>query len=152
MRWRNLAAAFTLVATFSVSAPARAGYLDDAGWGALTAVANLGYMPAKLVYSMMGGLTGGLAYAATAGDLETAQNVWTTSMGGTYVLTPRMMQGHDPIAFAYYPAARPTTATAAATTSDDSGWSAAEMPGDSIEGSELGSSGRPLDEQPAGGF
>jgi hypothetical protein len=139
-----------LAATFGVSTPARAGYLDDAGWGALTAVANLGYMPVKLVYSLMGGITGGLAYAATAGDLDTAQNVWTTSMGGTYVLTPRMMQGMDPVAFAYYPVAKPTTATAAAP-ADDSGWSTAEMPNDSLEGSELGSS-RPLEEQPAGGF
>lgn len=150
MRWRNLAVACALVGTLAASAPARAGYLEDAGWGALTAVTNIVYMPAKLVYSMFGGLTGGLAYGLTAGDMETAQNVWTTTMGGTYVITPRMMQGQDPIAFAYYPTAKSPTATAA--TQDDAGWSTAELPNDSLEGSSLGSSTRPLEEQPAGGF
>ena len=44
-------------------------------------------------------------YRPTLGDLDTAQNIWTTSMGGTYVLTPRNLRGEDPVAFAYYPEA-----------------------------------------------
>jgi hypothetical protein len=57
-------------------------------------------MPVKTVYSVLGGLTGGFAYACTAGDLDTATEIWAMSMGGTYVLTPAMIRGEDPIAFA----------------------------------------------------
>jgi hypothetical protein len=104
----------------------------------------------KLCYSLIGGVTGGLAYGLTAGDFQTAQNVWTTTMGGTYVLTPRNLRGEDPIAFAYYPTPAPAAATAAA--QDDAGWTAAEMPQESIGGAALGSTGGGLDERPAAGF
>ena len=59
--------------------------------------------PAKVTYSLLGGLTGGFAYALTGGDLQTAETVWVTTMGGTYVVTPRMLQGEDPIAFSGTP-------------------------------------------------
>jgi hypothetical protein len=89
----------------ATAGPARAEFLEDAGWGVLTVFSNLGYMPLKLVYSTLGGVTGGLAYVCTAGHMETAQNIWVTSMGGTYVLTPGMLKGQDPIAFAGTPSA-----------------------------------------------
>ncbi|MFN8543134.1 MAG: hypothetical protein U0807_02855 [Candidatus Binatia bacterium] len=83
-----------------VAGPARADeYANEAGWGALAAVANLGYMPAKLAYAGIGGLTGGLAWLCTFGDTQTAEAVWEHALGGTYVLTPRMMRGDDSIAF-----------------------------------------------------
>ena len=144
--WRKLVVVCALAGALGVSTPARAGYLEDAGWGSLSALANLGYIPGKLVYSMMGGLTGGLAYGLTLGDLDTAQNIWTTSMGGTYVLTPRMLRGEDPVAFAYYPEPKPLAATGAPL--DDAGWTAAEMPGDSLGGATVGSSGGKLQEAP----
>jgi len=149
--WRKLVVVCALATVVGSAAPARAGYLEDAGWGSLAAISNLGYIPAKLVYSVLGGVTGGLAYGLTLGDLDTAQNVWTTSMGGTYVLTPRNLRGEDPIAFAYYPTAKPLASTAPA---DDAGWTTAEMPGDSLDGASVGSapSGGKLEEHPAGGF
>lgn len=104
-RLQRLAGAVVLAATLGGVEPARAEFLEDAGWGALTVLTNLGYMPAKLVYAAFGGLTGGLAYGLTAGDFQTAETIWGTSMGGTYVLTPRMLQGHDPIMFAGVPGA-----------------------------------------------
>lgn len=96
----GLAATAALAATLTTAAPARAGFLEDAGWGSLTVLTNVVYMPAKMVYSAVGGLTGGLAYALTVGDLKTAETVWVTAMGGTYVVTPRMLQGEEPISFA----------------------------------------------------
>jgi hypothetical protein len=102
-------ATVALVGALATVQPARAGYLEDAGWGTLTVLTNLVYMPAKLVYATFGGLTGGLAYGLTAGDLQTAQTVWVTTMGGTYVVTPGMLQGQDPIAFT----GTPSTATSA---------------------------------------
>ena len=146
--WRKVAVVCALAGALGVS-PARAGYLEDAGWGSLAALSNLAYIPAKLVYSVMGGVTGGLAYGLTLGDLDTAQNVWTTSMGGTYVLTPRNLRGEEPIAFVYYPEPRPLATTAPA---DDAGWTTAEMPGEPKAGATVGSSSGKLEEQPAGGF
>jgi hypothetical protein len=96
-------AAVALVAGLAIARPAAAGSPEDAGWGALSVLTNLVYMPAKLVYATLGGLTGGLVYGLTAGDLQTAQAVWTTTMGGTYVVTPGMLQGQEPIAFSGTP-------------------------------------------------
>lgn len=80
--------------------PARATtYLGDAGWGVASALANVGYMPAKLIYAAFGGLTGGLAYACTAGDSQVADTIWRASLGGTYVITPAALKGESGIAF-----------------------------------------------------
>jgi hypothetical protein len=147
--WRKLVVACALAGALGGSSPAQAGYLEDAGWGSLSAVSNLGYIPAKLTYSLLGGLTGGLAYGLTLGDVDTAQNIWTTSMGGTYVLTPRMLRGEDAVAFAYYPEPKPLAVSAP---QDDAGWTAAELPGESLGGAAVGSSGGKLEEQPAAGF
>ena len=108
--WRIPIGALALVAALTAARPARAGYLEDAGWGSLTVLSNVVYMPAKLCYATLGGLTGGLAFALTGGDLQTAETVWVTTMGGTYVITPSMLQGQEPIAFSGTPAASGTTA------------------------------------------
>ena len=108
--WRIPIGALVLVAALAAARPVRAGYLEDAGWGSLTVLSNVVYMPAKLCYATLGGLTGGLAFALTAGDLQTAETVWVTTMGGTYVVTPGMLQGQDPIAFTGTPAAAATAA------------------------------------------
>jgi hypothetical protein len=102
-RRRGFTAVLALGACLATAAPARAGYLEDAGWGTLTVLTNVVYMPAKITYALLGGLTGGVAFALTGGDLKTAETVWVTSMGGTYVVTPRMLQGEDSIAFAGTP-------------------------------------------------
>ncbi|TMB59464.1 MAG: hypothetical protein E6J56_00160, partial [Deltaproteobacteria bacterium] len=94
-RTRGCAAVLALGACLGTATPARAGYLEDAGWGTLTVLTNVVYMPAKITYAVLGGLTGGFAFALTGGDLKTAETVWVTSMGGTYVVTPRMLQGED---------------------------------------------------------
>jgi hypothetical protein len=108
--WKAAAAAATLVVGLVGARPAHAGYLEDAGWGSLTVLTNVVYMPAKLIYATAGALTGGLAFALTGGDLGTAETVWVTSMGGTYVVTPSMLQGQDPIAFTGTPNAAGATA------------------------------------------
>jgi hypothetical protein len=102
--------ALVLGGSLSAATPARADFLGDAGWGALTVLTNVVYMPAKLVYATLGGVTGGLAFGLTGGSFSTAETVWVTSMGGTYVITPRMLQGEDPIAFVGTPTPAETTA------------------------------------------
>jgi hypothetical protein len=102
-RGRFLAGALALTLGLIVARPARAAYGDDAGWGALAVLGNVVYMPVKITYAALGGLTGGLAFAFTGGDLETAERIWVASLGGTYVLTPPMLRGEAPIAFAGMP-------------------------------------------------
>ncbi|HLK12207.1 MAG TPA: hypothetical protein VKW76_12585 [Candidatus Binatia bacterium] len=101
--WRMGMAAAGLLGVLAAATPARAdsaGSWEDAGWGTLAVLSNVVYMPAKVVYATLGGLTGGLAFACTGGDLQTAENVWVPSLGGTYVITPRMLRGEDDIQFA----------------------------------------------------
>lgn len=92
--------ALTLALCLSLPAnPARADFASDAGYGALATLANLFYMPTKILYSGFGACVGGLAYVAAAGDAEAARGVWSPTMGGDYVLTGAMLRGEDPILF-----------------------------------------------------
>lgn len=105
----TVVAALVLAASFGTARPARAEFLEDAGWGMLTVLANLVYMPTKVTYATLGGLTGGLAFAMTGGSLDTAETVWVTSMGGTYAVTPSMLRGDESIAFAGMPSSEATS-------------------------------------------
>ncbi len=88
---------------FFLALPPRAGaverFLEDAGGGVAAVFVNVGYMPVKLVYALLGGLTGGLAYGLTGGNYSIAQSIWTPSLGGTYVVTPAMLRGDESIYF-----------------------------------------------------
>ena len=101
--WRGVVAAAVLAASLGSAQPARAGFLEDAGWGSLTVLSNVVYMPVKLVYATLGGLTGGIALGLTGGDLDVAETIWVTSMGGNYVLTPPMLRGEETISIAGTP-------------------------------------------------
>ncbi len=77
---------------------------SQVGWGALAVAGNLLYVPAKLAYAGIGGVTGGLAYGLTGGDGATARQIWEPSLGGDYFLTPDMIQGQEGVSFAGAPA------------------------------------------------
>jgi hypothetical protein len=80
-------------------AAAEQSYGAQMGWGTLAMGTNLLYMPAKLVYVVLGGMTGGLAYLLTFGNEEAANLVWSPSLGGTYVITPAMLRGEESILY-----------------------------------------------------
>ena len=101
--WRGFVAAAVVAASLGSAQPARAGFLEDAGWGSLTVLSNVVYMPVKLVYATLGGLTGGIALGLTGGDLDVAETIWITSLGGNYVLTPGMLRGEETISIAGTP-------------------------------------------------
>jgi hypothetical protein len=69
------------------------------GVGAGTVVGNVLYIPAKLVYGILGGVAGGAGWALTGGNTEVANTIWRSSLGGDYVLTPNMVAGQDPVHF-----------------------------------------------------
>jgi hypothetical protein len=70
-----------------------------AGYGAASVASNVLYIPAKLVYGVLGGLVGGATYLLTAGNSQTADTVWRSSLGGDWVVTPAMIQGKQPLHF-----------------------------------------------------
>src|SRR3984893_5406725 len=69
------------------------------GVGAGTLFGNVLYIPAKLVYGILGGVAGGAGWALTGGNTQVANTIWRSSLGGDYVLTPNMVAGQDPIHF-----------------------------------------------------
>jgi hypothetical protein len=126
-----------------------------AGYGAGALLCNVLYIPAKLVYALLGGLVGGGTYLITAGNQQAANTVWRSALGGDYVVTPQMLAGQQPINFSGPTdtpptAAEPVTSTSAgATTTASSGGVAPITPlpassnGTSANASSAG--GQPLD-------
>src|SRR6266849_9546396 len=69
------------------------------GYGVGALFANVLYVPAKLVYAILGGLVGGGTYLITAGNKQAADTVWRSAFGGDYVVTPQMLAGEQPLNF-----------------------------------------------------
>jgi hypothetical protein len=123
------------------------------GYGVGALFANVLYVPAKLVYAILGGLVGGGTYLITAGNKQAADTVWRSAFGGDYVVTPQMLAGEQPINFSgptQTPPENipPPTSTSATSSSANYGSVAPIAPippsGSSASGSSS-SSGQPLD-------
>ena len=97
--WKRAVAVAAFAVVIGNAQPARAAFWEDAGWGTLTVLSNVLYMPAKLVYATLGGVTGGLAYGVTLGNLDVASKIWVPSLAGTYVVTPSMLRGEEAVRF-----------------------------------------------------
>ncbi len=69
------------------------------GWGMAAVGTNIGYMPAKMLYALGGGLVGLLAWGVTAGNDDVAMGVLQPALGGTWVVTPEMLRGEYPVMF-----------------------------------------------------
>ena len=75
------------------------GSASSAAMGAAAAVSSILYFPLKAVFAIGGGIVGGLAYAFSGGNENAAKSIWTTSMYGTYIITPDHLRGDKPIRF-----------------------------------------------------
>jgi len=64
-----------------------------------TVLANVVYVPAKVVFAGVGAVTSGLAYVLTLGDSSASGSIWNASVNGTYVVTPNMIEGKEPAHF-----------------------------------------------------
>jgi hypothetical protein len=69
------------------------------GWGMAAVGTNIGYIPAKMIYATSGGLVGLLAWGVTLGNDEVAMGILQPALSGTWVLTPEMLRGEQPIMF-----------------------------------------------------
>lgn len=75
------------------------GSASGAGMQLASAFSTLLYLPLKLAFALAGGIVGGLTYAFTGGNEIAAKSVWTTSMYGSYIITPDQLRGDKPIRF-----------------------------------------------------
>ena len=121
------------------------------GYGVGALFVNILYVPAKLVYAILGGLVGGGTYLITAGNKQAADTVWRSAWGGDYVVTPQMLAGEQPLNFSG-PTGTPPENTPPATSTSASSSSAnygsvapiAPIPSSGSSAS-ASSSGQPLD-------
>lgn len=75
------------------------GSASSAGMQAAAGISTLLYLPLKAAFAISGGIVGGLAYVFSGGNEQAAKSIWTTSLYGTYILTPDHLQGNRPIRF-----------------------------------------------------
>ncbi len=80
-------------------ASSEGGSASSAGMGVAAGLSSLLYFPLKAVFAIGGGIVGGLAYAFSGGNENAAKSIWTTSMYGTYIITPDHLRGDKPIRF-----------------------------------------------------
>jgi hypothetical protein len=80
------------------------GTAKGAGLQAASWLLTIPYGAVKVAFAIVGGVTGGLTYAFSGGNLDAAKSVWQTSMYGTYVITPDHLKGDQPIRFLGVPA------------------------------------------------
>ena len=80
------------------------GTPSGAGLQAASWILTVPYGAAKVAFAILGGIVGGLTWALSGGNSEAAKSVWTTSMYGTYVITPEHLKGDKPIRFLGVPA------------------------------------------------
>ncbi len=78
---------------------AEGGTASGAGLGAGSFLLTIPYGVAKVAFALGGSIVGGLAYLFSGADEQAAKKVWTTSMYGTYVITPDHLKGNQPVRF-----------------------------------------------------
>jgi hypothetical protein len=81
------------------SASTEGGDTSSAGMQVAAGASTLLYFPLKAAFAISGGIVGGLAYAFSGGNEQVAKSIWTTSLYGTYIITPDHLQGNRPIRF-----------------------------------------------------
>lgn len=94
--------ALVLTMTLGVAVPraeAEGSYTNDAGIGIACVFVNLLYMPAKVVYAGLGGLTGSFAYLLTGLNYDVADKIWAPSLGGNYIVTPGHLRNEQTLFF-----------------------------------------------------
>jgi hypothetical protein len=64
--------------------------------GVIAPVLSLFYFPLKLAVGVSGAVLGGVSGWATGGDERAAEGVWRPMTGGTYFITPQVLDGEWP--------------------------------------------------------
>jgi hypothetical protein len=72
---------------------------DDTGIKVASWLLTVPYCAGKSAFAIAGSVVGGLGYAFSGGNSETAQSIWAKSVYGTYILRPPHLRGQEPIHF-----------------------------------------------------
>lgn len=72
---------------------------QDAKRGASVVLANVVYMPAKVLYAAGGGVVAGFAYLFSAGDKQVAKPILDAAIGGDYVVESKHLSGEKKLVF-----------------------------------------------------
>ena len=98
---RRILVAVMLATLLTVpSAPARAvDASPEAGYALLTGVANLGYVPLKVLMAAGGLMVGAVMSVLSGGNERVAYAIWVPTASGSYLLTPDNLSGKTPVDF-----------------------------------------------------
>ena len=83
----------------SPSSPSNLSSPEAAGRQAACWALTIPYGAAKMVYSIGGGIVGGVAWAMTGGNMEVAKSIWVPSMTGDYIVQPQHLTGEKHLYF-----------------------------------------------------
>ena len=72
---------------------------EDTGIQVASWLLTVPYCAGKSAFAIAGSVVGGLGYAFSGGNSETAQSIWTKTVYGTYILRPAHLRGEEPIQF-----------------------------------------------------
>ena len=72
---------------------------DDTGIKVASWLLTVPYCAGKSAFAIAGTVVGGLGYAFSGGNPETAQSIWTKTVYGTYILRPAHLRGEESIHF-----------------------------------------------------
>jgi hypothetical protein len=72
---------------------------DSTGIKVASWLLTVPYCAGKSAFAIAGSVVGGLGYAFSGGNAETARSIWTKTVYGTYILRPAHLRGEEPIHF-----------------------------------------------------
>ena len=72
---------------------------ENAGLQAASWFVTVPYGAVKTAFAIGGGIVGGLTWAVTGGNTETAKAVWIPSMTGDYIVQPENLTGQKTLHF-----------------------------------------------------
>ena len=101
MRWAATVAflSIALAPAASLAENDASSMAQGIGIGSASAISSLIYGPTKILYAVGGVVVGGLAWAFSGGDVETAKTVITPSVYGDYVISPAVLRGEQKLEF-----------------------------------------------------
>jgi len=100
---RKTIISLALAASLAVAPTARADtQANEVLLSSVSTVLNLGYMPAKFFLAAVGLPLGGVAGLLSGGDNRAAEAFWVPMVGGTYMITPDMIDGHGNEPFEFF--------------------------------------------------
>lgn len=64
-------------------------------YGMRSCLLSLVYSPIKVHVAVIGGVVGGVAYPLSGFNSNVSKKIWSTSMGGTYLITEDILTGKE---------------------------------------------------------